>query len=239
MPRDDRTYITVHDGMPDHPKIEGLSDAAFRLLVATWAWCSRNRTDGSVPTTSWVKRGKASARKELMAAGLAHAVGDRIEMHDYLEHQRSAAEIDELSEKRREAGKKGGKAKALATALAKQNSGKSVADTDTERTRHTSSSNARDQTVTTADPRFVEFWETYPRRVARPEALRAFGPALARASGEAIVKGAQRYRDDPNRDDAFTAHPATWLRRDGWNDPPLPARVNGQQAQAGKPVTPW
>jgi hypothetical protein len=32
MSRDDRTYITVHDGMPDHPKVEGLSDAAFRYL---------------------------------------------------------------------------------------------------------------------------------------------------------------------------------------------------------------
>lgn len=144
MPRDERTYITVHDGMPDHPKIEGLSDAAFRLLVSTWCWCSRNRTDGHVPANSWRKRGREKTRRELVDAGLAHPTGDGgVSMHDYLQHQRSATEIDELSRKRSEAGKKGGKAKAIATAnakaLAKQNSGKVVADTDTELARDTSS----------------------------------------------------------------------------------------------------
>jgi hypothetical protein len=127
MPRDPRPFITLHDGMPDHPKIEALSDAAFRLLVSTWCWCNRNRTDGKVASTSWNKRGTSRARKELIESGLALPIDDGVQMHDYLEHQRSAAEIDELSEKRREAGRKGGKAKATSQASAKA-SAKQVLD---------------------------------------------------------------------------------------------------------------
>lgn len=139
---DDRTYIKLHDGMPDHPKVDGLPDAAFRLLVTMWCWCSRHRTDGFVPTATWTKRGTARARSALLAAGLARPVEGGVQMHDYLEHQRSAAEIAELKERRREAGSKGGKVKAghLASArdgakqsakqMPKQTRSKPVADTE-------------------------------------------------------------------------------------------------------------
>lgn len=93
---DQRTYIRVHDGMPDHPKVLPLSDKAFRLLVETWAWCSHHLTDGLVTAAVWKKRSTPAARKQLIAAGLAEVLdnGD-IQMHDYLEHQRSAAEVAE------------------------------------------------------------------------------------------------------------------------------------------------
>jgi hypothetical protein len=42
------------------------------------------------------------------------------------------------------------------------------------------------------------------------------------------MAGAERYRDDPNRTDEFTAHPTTWLNRDGWNDAPLPSRIGSK-----------
>lgn len=109
--RDDRTFIRVHDGMPDHPKIEPLSDAAFRLLVTCWCYCSRNLTDGHMSATAWGKRGTAKARKELIAAGLAVKNGDAVVLHDYLDHQRSAAEAAAKKEQARAAGRAGGLAK--------------------------------------------------------------------------------------------------------------------------------
>jgi hypothetical protein len=36
--------------------------------------------------------------------------------------------------------------------------------------------------------------------------------------------GLKRYRDDPNREDAFTKNPSTWLNADAWENGPLPAR---------------
>lgn len=135
---DDRTYIKLHDGMPDHPKVDGLSDAAFRLLITMWCWCSRHLTDGYVPASTWTKRGTARARMELLDIGLAVPTDGGVRMHDYLQHQRSAAEVAELREKRRLAGSKGGKVKAsrLASARAsavakpKQTRSKPVAETE-------------------------------------------------------------------------------------------------------------
>lgn len=95
MPRrDEREFIFIHDGMPDHPKVEGLSDKAFRLLVSSWCWCARQRTDGRIIASSWKKRSTPAARRELLDAGLVHDDGNGgVIMHDYLDHQRSAADI--------------------------------------------------------------------------------------------------------------------------------------------------
>ena len=73
---------------------------------------------------------------------------------------------------------------------------------------------------------FAEFWAAYPRRAGRRAAEAAWTRAVARAkvAPAVIVAAAAAYRDDPNREDAYTAHPATWLNQDRWDDEPLPAR---------------
>ncbi len=73
---------------------------------------------------------------------------------------------------------------------------------------------------------FDEFWNAYPRKTAKAEARRAWGPAVKAAGGSGvIVSGAERYAADQNREPRFTAHAATWLRGERWNDDPLPARA--------------
>jgi hypothetical protein len=104
---DERTFIRVHDGIEDHPKIAPLSDKAFRVLVTTWAWCSRHKTDGRVPTAVWQKRASAKVRAELETAGLVDIFEGHVLMHDYLKHQRSAEEIDEMREAKQFAGRVG------------------------------------------------------------------------------------------------------------------------------------
>lgn len=69
---------------------------------------------------------------------------------------------------------------------------------------------------------FDEFWEIYPRREAKAAARKAWEKAVRRANPEEILSGARRYRDDPNREPRFTAHPASWLNADRWLDDPLP-----------------
>jgi len=113
---DDRSYIKVHDDIEDHPKIVPLSDAAFRLLVTSWGWCFRYNTDGRMPAAVWARRGTAKARAELTKSQLAVPTGEEVEFHDYLEHQRSAAQRAAAREQRRSAGKAGGLAKGKRTA---------------------------------------------------------------------------------------------------------------------------
>jgi hypothetical protein len=104
----DQLFIRVHENMPEHPKIEPLSDRAFRLIVETWCWCARNRTDGHVPVASWLKRGTAKARAELVAAGLVDDdLTGGVIVHDYDDWQRTAAEINAASEVKSAAGSEG------------------------------------------------------------------------------------------------------------------------------------
>lgn len=106
------TWIRLHDQMPDHPKIGGLSDKGFRLLVTTWCWCSQHLTDGHVPAKIWAKRGTPAARKELAEAGLVEDAPDGgVWMHDYLHWQRSKAEAADGTEKKRAAGQRGAHAR--------------------------------------------------------------------------------------------------------------------------------
>jgi len=112
---DDRLYIKVHNGMPEHPKVVGLSDRAFRALVSLWCYCDRNNTDGKVPGVVALKESR-KAVTELEKAGLLRPAGSDWTCHDFLEHQRSLAQKAALKEKRATAGAKGGQAKALASA---------------------------------------------------------------------------------------------------------------------------
>ena len=81
------------------------------------------------------------------------------------------------------------------------------------------------------DPMFAEFWSTYPRKAAKGAARRAWSKAIRASDPTHIIAGAQEYRDDPNRDDTYTAHPATWLNGERWLDGPLPGRDSGSQAR--------
>lgn len=72
---------------------------------------------------------------------------------------------------------------------------------------------------------FDEFWKAYPRKVGKQAAQKAFIKAIKITSVDEILAGARRYAEDPNRVDAFTAHPTTWLNAGRWADPALPERV--------------
>ena len=108
MSRDKRVYITVHNGMTEHRKIEALSDKGFRCLIDLWSWCSRNESDGKVPESVWLKRTNAKVRTELLVEMVEPIKCGSFYMHEYLEHQRSKAEIEALRIKRAKAGSLGG-----------------------------------------------------------------------------------------------------------------------------------
>ena len=76
---------------------------------------------------------------------------------------------------------------------------------------------------------FEDFWNTYPRRQKKRDALKAFTNAKKRATLPAIIAGAEQLRDDPNRVDQYTPLAASWLNANGWEDEPLPPRHNNHQ----------
>jgi uncharacterized protein YdaU (DUF1376 family) len=71
---------------------------------------------------------------------------------------------------------------------------------------------------------FVSFWNVYPIKVGKGAAQKAFEKAIRTTDADIIIKGAQRYKLDPNRVQGYTAHASTWLNAQRWLDEPLPPR---------------
>ena len=86
---------------------------------------------------------------------------------------------------------------------------------------------------------FVDFWATYPRRVAKGLALRAWAKAIKSGvePGD-IIAGAKRYADlMRGSDPKFTKHPATWLNGQCWEDED-PTGVEEGSSFGGRAI-PW
>ena len=97
-------YAQLDDLFPDHPKVVGLSDAAFRVHVHGIFYCNRARSDGYVPPRfpyGWHPKAKQAIR-ELLAAGLWEQANSGYLIHDYLDWNRSRAQIEAFREKQRE-----------------------------------------------------------------------------------------------------------------------------------------
>jgi hypothetical protein len=72
------------------------------------------------------------------------------------------------------------------------------------------------------EARFARFWDAYPRKVAKPEAWKAFKRAKptdedVQAMLEAIVR--QKLPEKVKAGEArYVCHPATWLNQERWRD---------------------
>jgi len=94
-------WIYLDDQMPDHPKVAGISDAAFRLHVSGICYSGRQLTDGLIEADEvprLVRKFKRAAPSELVDAGLWLPVGvagstDLYEIHDYLDWNPSREKV--------------------------------------------------------------------------------------------------------------------------------------------------
>lgn len=84
-------------------------------------------------------------------------------------------------------------------------------------------SNPTNPNIVTADP-FDEFWLAYPRKAGKAAARKSFTVALKTTNAQTLIAAATNYRCDPNREDQYTKHPATWLNQGCWDDDPLPLK---------------
>ena len=113
--KDPRPFIALHDDVHNGPKFAGLSDAAFRLIVSLWCDTHRFKLDGVVTEAQAKARGPKVFRELTTpaypgAAPLLEPGGDGLwYCHDYTEHQWTAAELDDMAERNRANGAKGGR----------------------------------------------------------------------------------------------------------------------------------
>lgn len=176
----------------------------------------------------------------------------------YSEEQNKRIDVEEMQEKRRSAGSKGGRAKAQnaadrgsggvasATANGNQTGSKNVPeykDKDKEPTyvgsKDTPSTASQPAPkLSAAEPEgFPEFWGAYPRRTDKGGARKAYAKAIARTDPADILAGAQRFAADPNLPEPqFIPHASTWLNNERWSDDPLPARSRPSRVDEPGPV---
>jgi hypothetical protein len=103
------TWAKLDDRFPEHPKVVGLSDKAFRLYVSGICYSSANTTDGEIPRAALLRLGGTpKLAAELVAAALWDTTSrDGWAVHDYLVYNRSKVTIESTSDSRRKAGSKG------------------------------------------------------------------------------------------------------------------------------------
>lgn len=106
------SWARLDDGYPWHPKVVGLSDAAFRLHVTAICYCTGKLTDGLVPAPALRFMGATKkAIAELVMAGLWDEADGSYALHDYLEYNPTREEVEAAREQRRAAGQSSGAAR--------------------------------------------------------------------------------------------------------------------------------
>lgn len=103
-------WANLDDQFPKHPKVLPVTDGAFRLHVAGICYSAQYLTDGLIDGDAvplLMPRFKPRHLDELLARGLWVQHGDVYEIHDYLEWNRSRAQVTAERERKSKGGRKG------------------------------------------------------------------------------------------------------------------------------------
>lgn len=77
----------------------------------------------------------------------------------------------------------------------------------------------RSSVAVVEDPSFIEFWDIYPRKIAKGAARKAWATAISKTDSETILIGADRFNKSMlGKDQNFLPYPSTWLNAEQWAD---------------------
>jgi hypothetical protein len=194
------SWVRVDDGFDEHPKIDALGDAAFRLHVAALCYCARTLSDGHVPAAK-AGRLTATARPkviaELVAAGVWEAVTDGYVIHDYLDYQLSREKVLNEREKTRARVARHRERSSNGVTRAATNDGGTDAPSHPDPSTELSSSN--DSTPATPEPGEDERITRTIRAVAERRCARAQGVQRPGAWTTAAERSLRIDEDAANR----------------------------------------
>jgi hypothetical protein len=106
-------------GWHAHPKVLGLGLAAMGLYAWSISYCDHALSDGFIPEGAWPSLpGVKAAVAKLANAGLWEVCEGGYRLHDYLDYNRSKAQVTAYMAAKKAAGQAGGQASAQARARA-------------------------------------------------------------------------------------------------------------------------
>lgn len=113
MPRDKRLFMTFPNDFWQHPKIEPLTDKAFRVFVEMNGYSRMQDLDGRIPVSLARRKWKPQAIEELLNTHPTRPVllqhGDDYVLRDYAQHQETRAEREARVARNTENGRRGGR----------------------------------------------------------------------------------------------------------------------------------
>ena len=220
-------WLKVDDGFHDHPKVDELSLEAVGLWLLCATWCSRHLTDGEVPAGR-VRRlgGTDELCSELVRANMwrtSDDVRDGCSPNSYFfvnwgDWNPTKKKVDEDREKARirmQNLRSGGSDRGKRSDDVRANIERTSRDVrDPVPSRPVPISNAQN------DAHFDEFWNAYPRKIAKKEAGKKFAKAVKDGTDpNTIIAGAKTYAASVvGKEQKYVAHPTTWLNQGRWED---------------------
>lgn len=217
---DKRAYFKVDVGYLSNPKVAALAEEqprAVLLHLQCVAYAAQHFTDGRVPVRLAMRLACAEQcdLDACINAGLLHRVNDAtVDVHDFLEHQRSATEARGASDK----GKKAADARwnrppSNASSIPPSNASSMPNPMPREKER-----DIKEPAPLVPDG-FGTWWAHYPKRVNRGAALKAYKTALRKADTETLLAAVQAYAVTAKlADPKFIPHASTWLNGERWLD---------------------
>jgi len=216
--KDRRLYAKFDIGMDEHTKIMFLSDAAFRALFESTLYSRRQLTDGFLDERVVLKKWGAEVAAELSSNDTNKPSWRRVEggwhIHDFAEHQTTTQDI----EKKREAGRRGGLAKAKqepskteapAKHVLDECSSKSLAKTETETETETETSLFAVPDAESEGTRERPLPKSWAPTASHIERAKAQGIDVISAAEDFRLHAATHGRTAVSWNAAFT----TWLKR--------------------------
>lgn len=232
MAKDKRLYARLDIGFDEHDKIFPLSDAAFRALVEATLYARRQLTDGFLAERLALKKWGADVIEELCTNDSEKPSLVRVEggwqIHDFAEHQTTNADI----QAKREAGARGGRAKARA----RQNAGKAVAGArevleqngsttlaKTETETETETVSSKELTTRTREA-FETVWLSWPKKTEKKKSLEQFERASKKLGVDLAAAHVRKFGEAyaSSTETQYVPALAVWLRNERWTDE-LPA----------------
>ena len=210
-------WFKVDDKLHSHRKAARAGEA-LALWVVAGSWCMDHLTDGFVPDymASRLMVNGASHAEALVASGLwveAERGGEKgWEFHDWPVHQptREAIEEDRRKARERMANLRNGSGSVRPN---KSRSAREVPDSHT----HTQSSTNSGWSATAFDA----FWASYPKKVGKGQAVKAWRVAVKKADAGTITAGLHAAVTAWKRagtEQQFIPNPSTWLNGERWAD---------------------
>jgi hypothetical protein len=218
------TWFKVDDALAFHAKTVAAGNPAMGLWVRAGAWSSAQGTDGLIPHHMIATLGSKQQAKSLVMVGLWLEDEAGYRFHQWDHYQPSAAEVraEKAAEHERKAA--AGRAGGIASGVARRKHAGSRTEADSEAEPKQNEAPTRpDPTESPSDSdRFDEFWDIYPRRVGRGQAVKAWKTATRKAEADVILTAAAVFAESVrDKDPTYIAHPTTWLNGERWLDAPV------------------